>query len=99
MLALLVSLLVSNFHAAAPSAFARYDLGRYVARKNDGRAQSYRERLNVAAFAAVTRCTFESVEIAAIRERRALAIRCDVYAERHGFSGTRASFNVDAGAL
>jgi hypothetical protein len=95
MLAFLVSFLVDSFYSdTLRGTAARCDLGRYVARNGDGRRQSYRERLNVRAFAATCRTTFESVDIAQRRERREMAIRCDVYAERNGFAGVRAVFNV-----
>ena len=85
------SLLVRFASSHPASRFARYDLGRYVNRLSDGRAQSWRERLNVAGFASPSRVTFASPEIEAARMLRERAIRCDVYAENHGFTG-RASF-------
>ena len=53
--------------------------------------KTWAERINRAVFAGTSRVTFASPEIEAARMLRERAIRCDVYAENHGFTG-RASF-------
>lgn len=96
MFSLIAFSLLVRFASSHPSSrFARYDLGRYVNRLSDGRAQSWRERLNVACFASPSRVTFASPEIEAKRDAAALRIRCEVFAERNGYTG-RASFGGEA---
>lgn len=60
--------------------------------QDNGRARTWRERLNRAAFAARSRVTFRAPELetrAALESRR---IRCEVFSERNGCTG-RAVFH------
>lgn len=60
--------------------------------QDNGRARTWRERLNRAAFAARSRVTLESLDMIERRALAARAVRCEVYAERNGFGG-RAVFH------
>lgn len=90
---------LASFLALAPVhvsrlVIARRDIPRALV---NGRAQSWRERLNRAAFAAPSRVVFLAPELEHVRALRERAIRCDVYAERNGYTG-RASFNLENAA-
>lgn len=96
--AFLVSFLADAFYSSRPNAAhlvrARRDVPRALV---NGRAQSWRERLNRAAFAAPSRVVFLAPELEHVRALRERAIRCEVYAERAGITG-RASFNLENAA-
>lgn len=55
--------------------------------QDNGRARSWAERINRASFAARWRVTFRAPELEFLAAMRDRAVRCDVYAERAGFSG------------
>jgi hypothetical protein len=54
-------------------------------------APTFRAKLNRAVFSGAGRVTFRSWELSERARLAAQAVRCDVYAERHGFTG-RARF-------
>jgi hypothetical protein len=90
---------LASFLALAPVhasrlVIARRDIPRALV---NGRAQSWRERLNRAAFAAPSRVVFLAPDLEHVRALRERAIRCEVYAERAGTTG-RASFNLENAA-
>jgi hypothetical protein len=81
-------LLVASFIASRVA--ARQDVPCAIV---NGRAQSWRERLNRAAFASRSRVTFRAPELEARDATNARRVRCEVFQERAGIVG-RATFNV-----
>lgn len=88
MLPFIAAFLAEQFPGYAALVVARCDVPRALV---NGRAQSWRERLNRAAFAARHRVTLESPDIAHARTLRERRTRCEVFAENSGIAG-RASF-------
>lgn len=70
--------------ASQPLPVARYDIAEAWV---NGRPQTWRERLNRAAFAARSRVTLESLDIQHARTLRERAIRCAVYQENAAIVG------------